>query len=878
LFEYLLPLLGLAATGVGVLLVYRSGRKNRAVNEGRNGFEEQQKETGGKKQSASKKLLPGRKSKRAAAGAQDFLGFDDVRNGLIRLSSGECRMILEVQGMINFRLMSHSEQVSVEDSFASFLSGLDFPVQFYVQSRLLDMRETLAYLQSQLKNAPEDIRRYGIDLMNYLEGWVNARAVMVRRNYLVAEVDADDPERSALHVLSVINGGLARCGLKARRLSTEEILEMLYVTFNKSRAGFARASDLFAGMGSLFIKGERNPLVKGAAEVDAKGADFPLREGVTSIKDIAPDGFLEKENHVQVGSRYTRIYSVTELPPRVHVGFLEDLYTIDDVDVSFHLWPAKTYEVINQLTRAITKLEAQRIQDERRGDITSLSVLQRAARDLWQLREKVQTNEDRIFYASVVISVSDDSLENLDYKCRLLESRLGGRGVHVRSAFLRQAEAYRSSLPLGNNEMWDMRKNFNLGAAVSIFPFENAELAHPGGVFIGVNKFTQSPVFFNPFIGPPVLNNRHFVILAQPGSGKSYLAKGIASRSLCMGVRVVFIDPEGEYAVLTKERGGRVISFKAGSEPLINPFDLEEEEDADGRKSVNIPEKILEMKRLIRVMIKGANPEETLTTEELAGLEEVLASLYAGRGITEDPASLYERFAEGDKVGLRKKEMPTISDLVEKLREEGHSRLATVLVPYTRGRSLGLFDGQSRVNLSGANIICFDFKNLEEDFMRPLAMHVALSWIWEKFVKKNEKNRKMVICDEAWMYMQHKDSAEFLNDAARRGRKRNLSLGVVSQYPQEFINSDEGRAVLSSAATKILMRQSPNDVPAVREVFNLNEGQARFINSCAVGEALILCEGQSGVFSTAAAVEASPEEDVLFNTDPERAATVLKGG
>lgn len=148
-------------------------------------------------------------------------------------------------------------------------------------------------------------------------------------------------------------------------------------------------------------------------------------------------------------------------------------------------------------------------------------------------------------------------------------------------------------------------------------------------------------------------------------------------------------------------------------------------------------------------------------------------------------------------------------------------------------------------------------------------MHVALSWIWEKFVKKDPKTRKVVICDEAWMYMKYKDSSKFLNNAARRGRKKNLSLGVVSQFPQEF-NTDDGRAIISSAATKFLLRQSPTDIPIVQSMFKLNKGQAKFINSCAVGETLILSEGQNGVFSTAIAVQASSEEDALFNTDPEK--------
>jgi len=221
-------------------------------------------------------------------------------------------------------------------------------------------------------------------------------------------------------------------------------------------------------------------------------------------------------------------------------------------------------------------------------------------------------------------------------------------------------------------------------------------------------------------------------------------------------------------------------------------------------------------------------------------------------------------------VGMRKKEMPTISDLRQALETKGHGRLAQILAPYTRGKSLGLFDGQSKVSLQDQRMICFDFARLEEEFMRPLAMHVSLNWIWEKFAKKNLHTRKVIIADEAWMYMKQPDSAKFLNDVARRGRKRNVSLGVVTQYPQEFTSSEAGRAVLSSAASKFLMRQAPNDTDVVQDLFKLNEGQKKFIARSRVGEALVLSEGETGVFSTAIMVEASEQEDRLFNTDPER--------
>ena len=60
--------------------------------------------------------------------------------------------------------------------------------------------------------------------------------------------------------------------------------------------------------------------------------------------------------------------------------------------------------------------------------------------------------------------------------------------------------------------------------------------------------------------------------------------------------------------------------------------------------------------------------------------------------------------------------------------------------------------------LEGTTFINLDISQLEERFARPLAQQILLSWIWEKFVKKNSEDKskagkKRVLVDEAWMLL-----------------------------------------------------------------------------------------------------------------------------
>ena len=237
-----------------------------------------------------------------------------------------------------------------------------------------------------------------------------------------------------------------------------------------------------------------------------------------------------------------------------------------------------------------------------------------------------------------------------------------------------------------------------------------------------------------------------------------------------------------------------------------------------------------------------------------------MAEEYARVGITADPASLYESDSviSGDALGKRKKEMPTIGSwykrIVEKAKQNDnsdyrfhYSYLIKVMKQYVRelNGQMAYFDGQSTFELlDGAPFINLDISQLEERFARPLAQQILLSWIWEKYVKKNSEDRtkatkKRVLVDEAWMLLPYPEAVDFLNTMARRARKRNVSLAIISQRFQDFYEKPEAQAVLTSSDTKLFLAQDKSEINYLKEVFKLSEGEAGFLVTCLKGEGLL---------------------------------------
>ena len=166
---------------------------------------------------------------------------------------------------------------------------------------------------------------------------------------------------------------------------------------------------------------------------------------------------------------------------------------------------------------------------------------------------------------------------------------------------------------------------------------------------------------------------------------------------------------------------------------------------------------------------------------------------------------------------------------------------------------MAYFDGQSTFELlDGAPFINLDISQLEERFARPLAQQILLSWIWEKYVKKNSEDRtkakqKRVLVDEAWMLLPYPEAVDFLNTMARRARKRNVSLAVISQKFQDFYENKEAQAVLTSSDTKLFLAQDKSEIEYLKEVFKLSEGEANYLLTCTRGEGLFKVGNETAI-------------------------------
>lgn len=183
------------------------------------------------------------------------------------------------------------------------------------------------------------------------------------------------------------------------------------------------------------------------------------------------------------------------------------------------------------------------IQDN--GNILHLPELEKQISDLEDLRMLIQTNQDKLFFATIFITLNAESLQELNEKTKILESELNKKTAMIRTLTFRQLEGLKTMLPIGEIPIAGYERNMVAGGTATLIPVSNPNLSHDKGIFIGRNIYTNAPIYIDTFIGPPTLPNPHTFICGTSGSGKSVALKILTARNIVTtGCGAFFIDVE----------------------------------------------------------------------------------------------------------------------------------------------------------------------------------------------------------------------------------------------------------------------------------------------------------------------------------------------
>ncbi len=576
-------------------------------------------------------------------------------------------------------------------------------------------------------------------------------------------------------------------------------------------------------------------------------------KGMTTLRDlIAPSSLEIHSGHFRIGTKYGRTMYIYGYPRELYTGWLSGLINIDQViDISMFVYPVETEVVLNNLRKKVTQLEADMSINAEKGR-TRDPGKEAALADAEELRDQLQVGAERFFRYGLYVTIYADSMDELGFVQHTIETLFGQQLVYSKIASSQQEQGLNSTIPQMSDQL-QIRRNMNTGAISTSFPFTSADLTQEKGVLYGINMHNNGLVIFDRYS----LENANMVVFAKSGAGKSFTVKLEALRSMMLGADILIIDPENEYQKLSDAVGGSYIRLSLSSDTRINPFDLPRVIDSDEADDA-LRANLVTLHGLLRLMLGGSQVTANgqvmagLTPAEEADLDQGLIDTYARVGITSDPLT-------------HNSTPPTISDLYDTLLHMGGTgpQLAQRLRKYTTGTFAGIFSQQSNIDINN-NMVVFNIRDLEDE-LRPVAMYIVLSHIWN--ITRTIQKKRMLVVDEAWQLMKYDDSANFLFSLAKRARKYYLGLTTITQDVEDFMGSKMGRAIVANSSMQLLLKQSSSAVDVLADVFKLTEEERKRLANFPVGQGLFFA-GQNHVHIQ---IIASDTETGLITTNPQAA-------
>lgn len=580
-----------------------------------------------------------------------------------------------------------------------------------------------------------------------------------------------------------------------------------------------------------------------------------FEQGITTLRDmISPSSIEIHSSYFRLGTKYGRTIYVYGYPRELFTGWLSSIINIDEVlDLSMYIYPVDTGVVMKNLRKKVTQLEASYSINSEKGKIRDPE-LEAAINDAEELRDQLQVGAEKFFRFGLYITLWASSLEELEFVQHKIETIFGQQMVFSKVASSQQEQGMNSTMPQCTDQL-QIRRNMNTGAISTSFPFTSADLTQEKGILYGINMHNNGLVIFDRF----TLENANMVVFAKSGAGKSFAVKLEAIRSMMIGTEIIIIDPENEYQKLCDAVGGSYIRLSLNSDVRINPFDLPkviDSEDANDALRANL----VTLHGLFRLMMGSATTSNNgmvipaLSANEEADLDQALIDTYARAGITSDPLT-------------HQSPPPTIKELYDTLAHMDGSgpELAQRLRKYTTGTFAGIFSQQSNVDINNQMVV-FNIRDLEDE-LRPVAMYIILSHIWN--VVRAEQKKRLLIVDEAWQLMQFEDSANFLFSLAKRARKYYLGLTTITQDVEDFMSTKMGRAIVNNSSMQLLLKQSSSAVDVLSDVFKLTDEERKRLNNFPVGQGLFFA-GSNHVHIQ---VIASETEESLITTNPAATAS-----
>ena len=618
------------------------------------------------------------------------------------------------------------------------------------------------------------------------------------------------------------------------------------------------------------------------------------------LNEIKPAGGITFKDvkYITTGSGYEGCIHIYKFPENIDTYWMAKVCNINGTVALVDISTDNMSEVKKNLNKSMKEQVGRKIGAR---DFAELYDADKRLDEMKRMYDEIKSYNEVIKLVHIRIFLADRSFESLEKKIKNIMDKLETDSGFLTTIYLNESKSeYKSmtrSYKKQKEEMFFPKGQSLTATGVAHGdPFHFSSLDDETGEFLGTTPCGGN-VLLDIFQKTSTRLYYNFLAIGEMGSGKSTLLKKQFKSNAIKGNYVRTFDISGEFTILTKTLGGKVIKLD-GSEGILNPLEILKAGDDE---NISFTRHISKVSTFYKFLVGGS-----VDAEEIAEFEDVLKQLYSNFGLWSDdrrniqctglPAASYPTFTDY---------LNFLTESMEEMQNEKYSHLEEQVVAKTlllrdKIRKViknivdtygTLFDGHTSIdNILDEQIVTFDISTLkelkDEVFDAMIINIISLCWdncvtngklmlnmLREGKIKLWDVTRFLILIDEShrWLNAKKTHALDLVSVYLREARKYFGGIGLASQRAADYVpeGSDSDavnklKNIFELTQYKFVFRQSSNAKKLLYQIFDgeLTGTQIEKIPKLEIGQCILLISGDKNIEFK---VHLTKDEDMLFS-------------
>lgn len=618
------------------------------------------------------------------------------------------------------------------------------------------------------------------------------------------------------------------------------------------------------------------------------------------LNEIKPAGGITFKDvkYITTGSGYEGCIHIYKFPESIDTYWMAKVCNINGTVALVDISTDNMSEVKKNLNKSM-KEQAGRRSGAR--DFAELYDAEKRLDEMKRMYDEINSYNEVIKLVHIRIFLADRSFEALEKKIKNIMDKLETDSGFLTTIYLNESKSeYKSmtrSYKKQKEEMFFPKGQSLTATGIAHGdPFHFSSLDDETGEFLGTTPCGGN-VLLDIFQKTSTRLYYNFLAIGEMGSGKSTLLKKQFKSNAIKGNYVRTFDISGEFTILTKTLGGKVIKLD-GSEGILNPLEILKAGDDE---NISFTRHISKVSTFYKFLVGGS-----VDAEEIAEFEDVLKQLYSSFGLWSDdrrniqctglPATSYPTFTDYLNFlteSMKEMQEGKYSHIEEQvivntllLRDKIRKVIKNIVDTYG-----SLFDGHTSIdNILDEQIVTFDISTLKElkneVFDAMIINIISLCWdncvtngklmlnmLREGKIKLWDVTRFLILIDEShrWLNAKKTHALDLVSVYLREARKYFGGIGLASQRAADYVpeGSDSDavnklKNIFELTQYKFVFRQSSNAKKLLYQIFDgeLTGTQIEKIPKLEIGQCILLISGDKNIEFK---VHLTKDEDMLFS-------------